>query len=100
MLSLVGEAKRSELVPKKESFDVILTNRVAGTGDDRTLLAVGPGGQVGSWTMVFDEGFEVRLGERRYAAKFEFELLPSKRARDGDLLEKIGQFYGRAEGHT
>jgi len=99
MLSLLGQEPRQRIVPEHERFDVTLTNRADDQMGERRLLAVGSNGEIGQWTMVFDEGFEVRLGSRSYFAQFEFELLPGKIAKDGDALDKIGAFYGRAQGH-
>merc|ERR1719221_2558825 len=101
MLSLVGDVRRGELVPQdqRESIDITLTDRVEGSGRDRRLLAIGPDGRLGRWTMVFDEGIEVRLGSKSFFAHFEFELLPGQNASNGDMLDKIGAFYGRADGH-
>jgi len=50
--------------------------------------------------MIFDEGFEVRLGNRSYFAHFEFEVLPGRTATEGDMLNKIAKYFGRAPGHT
>merc|ERR1719159_1660472 len=63
------------------------------------MLALGPTGERGTWSMVFDEGFEVRLGGSSYFAQFDFELLQGKGGKDGDMLDKIGRFTGRVDGH-
>ena len=46
------------------------------------------------------KGFEVRISGRSYFAHFEFTLLPHAKATPGDMLDRIGAFYGRAEGHS
>jgi len=99
MLNLLGQEPRQRLVPEKERFTVALTNRVKGDGRDRHLVAITSDGREGSWTMIFDEGFEVRLGGQSYFAHFEFELLPGQTPSEGDALDKIGAFYGRVDGH-
>merc|ERR1719171_650105 len=103
MLKLVDDDVKVSLVgsPPKERFVVTLTDRTAVVaGEDPHLVAVGPDGTMGTWTMIYDEGLEVRLGDRRYATKFEFKVLPWKKASEGDLLDKIGKYFYRAEGHT
>jgi len=102
MLALVGDAPRQKFVPRaeRESFEVTLTNRVEGVGLDRRLLAIGPNDERGQWTMVFDEGFEVRLGNRSFFAHFEFDTLPGEMGADGDTLDKIGKFFGRTGNHN
>lgn len=102
MLALVGDAPRREYVPpaQRQTFEVTLTNRVEGTGLDRRLLAIGPNNEKGQWTMVFDEGFEVRLGDSSFFAHFEFELLPGAEPGKADTLDKIGKFFGRADHHN
>lgn len=98
MLKLNAVAQE-RLVTDKEQFKVTLTNHVDSSTGKPLLVALGPDGP-GSWTMVFDEGFEVRLNGRTYFAQFDFELLPGKKGTDGDMLDKIGQFYGRVDGHV
>jgi len=100
-LSLVGEAPRKQYVVEKERFNVTLTNQVDDSGERPALLAIGPDGEKGTWTMVFDEGFEVRLaGGKSYFAHFEFETMPGQQGHNGDMLDKIGAFYGRVDGHV
>lgn len=100
MLSLSGDAARRKYVHEQERFEVTLTNTVQGTGSERRLLAVGPHGKKGRWTMIFDEGFEVRFDDgQSYFAQFDLEVLPGKSATPGDALDKIGKFYGHVEGH-
>lgn len=102
MLALVGESPRRQHVPpaQRELFEVTLTNRVEGSGLNRRLLAIGPNGEEGQWTMVFDEGFEVRLNNQSYFAHFEFDVLPGEKGKDGDTLNKIGKFFGRTGEHN
>lgn len=102
MLALVGDAPRTQYVPpaQRETFDVTITNRVEGTGLNRRLLAIGPNSERGQWTMVFDEGFEVRFGDRSFFAHFEFDLLPGEKGSNGDTLDKIGKFSGRTGDHS
>lgn len=103
-VSMVGrEAHEKVLGPNiREEFQVTLTNLIDRQSDSETphLTALGRNGEKGTWTLIADEGFEVRFGNRSYAAKFEFEALPDNKGKNGDFLDKIGKFYGRAEGHT
>lgn len=103
-LSLVGANARDTNVGKKprETLRVTLTDRIADSEEAgvQHLVAVASDGRKGTWTMVFDEGFEVRLGGESYFAQFEFEQLPNATAHNGDMLDKIGEFYGRAEAHS
>lgn len=103
-VNMVGrEAHEKVLGPTiREDFQVTLTNLIEKKvdGDTPHLTALGHNGEKGTWTLIADEGFEVRFGNRTYAAKFEFEILSEKKAKNGDFLDKIGKFYGRAKGHT
>jgi len=93
------DGMREALVAKKEQFKVVLTNQLK----DGKLLASAGDGREGSWTMVFDEGFELRLGDKRYFAHFAVDLFPgmqyNKIMHEGDMLDKIGKYYGRATNH-
>lgn len=99
MLDVSKDSNRIAHVAPNEKLKVVLTNQV----QDGKLIALAADGQQGSWTMVFDEGFEVRLAGKRYFAHFALELLPgheySKFSSEGDMLDKIGKYYGRADGH-
>lgn len=90
-LALGGEEQRKQLVAEVERVKVTLTHHVEGG----KLLAFGENGEKGSWTMMFDEGFEVRIGDKSYFAHFALSLLPNKTFHEGDNLELIGQYYGR-----
>lgn len=92
----VSSAEREKIVAVKEETTVTLTHHV----EDNKLIALGKDGQKGFWTMVFDEGFEVRLGGKRYFAQFGIELLKGQTSAEGDMLDKIGAYYGRIHGHA
>lgn len=96
MLKSSMPAEREKLVAAKEETVVTLTHHVEGD----KLIALGKNGQKGSWTMVFDEGFEIRLGGKRFFAQFGIELLQGQNASEGDMLDKIGKYYGRVPGHA
>jgi len=95
MLRVSSPAEREKLVINKEEVIVTLTHHVEGD----KLIALGKDGEKGTWTMVFDEGFEIRLGGKRYFAQFGIELLKGQNASEGDMLDKIGKYYGRVPGH-
>lgn len=90
-LDVGGEDEQKKQVAEADRLKITLTHHV----EDGKLLAFGEKGEKGSWTMMFDEGFEVRLGDRSYFAHFQLSLLPGKTAHEGDNLEVIGQYYGR-----
>mmetsp|Transcript_17391 Transcript_17391/g.32765 ORF Transcript_17391/g.32765 Transcript_17391/m.32765 type:complete len:678 (+) Transcript_17391:163-2196(+) len=53
------------------------------------------------WTMVFDEGFEVRsTGGLSLFAHFHFEPLPNQSAENGDRWDDIAKYFGRAKGSS
>jgi cathepsin C len=57
----------------------------------------------GSWTMVFDTGYEVRIGDISMMFTFDFSLLPgvkSEEAATGDSWTKIGSYEGREAAPT
>lgn len=78
----------------EERVAVRLTEDVA-QSPDRHLRAVVGGGEEAAWTMVFDEGFEVRSGNRSFFAHFHFEAMHGKQGKDGDRWTEIGQYHGR-----
>lgn len=90
-LDVGGEDEQRKQVAEADRLKITLTHHV----ENGKLLAFGEKGEKGSWTMMFDEGFEVRLGDRSYFAHFQLSLLPGKTAHEGDNLEVIGQYYGR-----
>merc|ERR1719375_1492698 len=94
MLEVSNPTMREALVASKDKIKVALTNQV----QDGKLVALAEDGQQGSWTMVFDEGFELRLGDKRYFAHFAVELIQGI-AVAGDMLDRIGKYYGRAADH-
>eukprot|EP00746_Dinoflagellata_sp_MGD_P006729 gnl/MRDRNA2_/MRDRNA2_113243_c0_seq1.p1 gnl/MRDRNA2_/MRDRNA2_113243_c0~~gnl/MRDRNA2_/MRDRNA2_113243_c0_seq1.p1 ORF type:complete len:561 (+),score=119.14 gnl/MRDRNA2_/MRDRNA2_113243_c0_seq1:93-1775(+) len=90
-LDVGGEEQQKKQVAEVDRVKITLTHHV----EDGKLLAFGEKGEKGSWTMMFDEGLEVRLGDRSYFAHFQLSLLPGKEAHEGDNLEVIGQYFGR-----
>jgi len=58
-------------------------------------------GEKGNWTMVFDTGFEVRIGDKSLMFTFLFSLLPGVKlneAENGDVWTSIGEYQGRRDG--
>eukprot|EP00747_Dinoflagellata_sp_TGD_P221441 gnl/TRDRNA2_/TRDRNA2_93272_c0_seq5.p1 gnl/TRDRNA2_/TRDRNA2_93272_c0~~gnl/TRDRNA2_/TRDRNA2_93272_c0_seq5.p1 ORF type:complete len:673 (+),score=94.18 gnl/TRDRNA2_/TRDRNA2_93272_c0_seq5:124-2142(+) len=90
---------RDEVVPPEtaENFEVSLTEQIV-KEPTRHLLARS-GTTVGMWTMVFDTGLEVRVGDRSLTAHFLFEPLPnaSRAPQNGDNFESIGRYEGRSD---
>eukprot|EP00747_Dinoflagellata_sp_TGD_P221440 gnl/TRDRNA2_/TRDRNA2_93272_c0_seq4.p1 gnl/TRDRNA2_/TRDRNA2_93272_c0~~gnl/TRDRNA2_/TRDRNA2_93272_c0_seq4.p1 ORF type:complete len:679 (+),score=107.85 gnl/TRDRNA2_/TRDRNA2_93272_c0_seq4:124-2160(+) len=90
---------RDKVVPPEsaEDLEVTLTEQVA-QQPQRHLLARS-GATVGMWTMVFDTGMEVRVGDHSLTAHFLFEALPnaSRAPKNGDNFESIGLYKGRNE---
>jgi cathepsin C len=91
----------------KERFRVNLTEdilqkpfrhlHVAG-GDNAESAAAGDIKAGGYWTMVFDEGFEMRsMNGRSFFSHFFFEAMPnaSRAPKHGDRWNNIAQYYGR-----
>jgi len=62
------------------------------------MVARDSAGQLGTWTIVFDEGVEIRMGDRTFFTFFSFDLLPGvdmSRANDGDNWEHIGKYHSQ-----
>lgn len=96
------EIDRLKVVPLKGSteYTVKLTEEVLGSGMGRHLKASGGVGGLdsldeGNWTMVFDTGFEARIGQRSLATHFLFEALPNATAKNGDGWTEIGLYRGK-----
>lgn len=67
-------------------------------GTNSSSKAAGNLGGGGYWTMVFDEGFEVRSHDgRSFFAHFYFDVLPeaTKTPSHGDRMDDIAKYYGR-----
>lgn len=92
-----------EQVPQSstEKIQLELTEEIA-ENPHRHLRVVSEGQDVGNWTMVFDEGMEVRMADgRSLFAHFRFEKLPdaTEEPSNEDRWKSIGQYVGRkAEG--
>lgn len=72
-------------------------------GTNSSSAAAGNIGGGGYWTMVFDEGFEVRSHDgRSFFAHFYFEALPDagQKPSHGDRWDDIAQYYGRVKGKS
>jgi len=92
---------------KMETFRIKLTDQIKTSpfrhlnvegGENSSSKAAGNLGKDGYWTMVFDEGFEVRSQQgRNFFAHFYFESLPDapKPPSHGDRWGDIGKYYGR-----
>lgn len=50
----------------------------------------------GMWTMMFDEGFEIKLGDTSYFAHFYFDTLDGKEGSNGDRWTDIREYKGRS----
>lgn len=113
VLSMLSADPAKEVqVPGMEQFRVKLTEdiqqdpirhlHVVG-GANSSSAAAGNIAAGGFWTMVFDEGFEVRsLGGRSFFAHFHFEALPDAKQKPshGDRWDDIAQYYGRKDSQS
>lgn len=92
-----------EVVPQSstEKLQLELTEQIA-QSPHRHLKVMSQGEDKGNWTMVFDEGMEVRMADgRSFFAHFRFDKLPdaSKKPSNEDRWKSIGKYIGRkAEG--
>jgi len=113
VLSMLSADPSKEVpAPSMEQFRVTLTEdiekepvrhlKVKG-GLNSSSKAAGNIGAGGFWTMVFDEGFEVRSHEgRSFFAHFYFEPLAGAKQKpsNGDRMEEISKYYGRVQGES
>jgi cathepsin C len=79
-----------------ETLSIRLTEAIK-EQPNRHLQAVSSSGEEGLWTMVFDEGFEVRMkGGRSFFAHFKFEALQGTSPANGDRWSDIARYFGRS----
>lgn len=104
---LTADASKEVPLAQEQRFRVRLTEdiaehpfrhlHVAGVAN-ASGASSGDIGAGGYWTMVFDEGFEVRsLNGRSFFAHFHFEALKnaSRAPEQGDRWKDIAKYYGR-----
>jgi cathepsin C len=92
---------RSSLVSQatENQFSIDLSETIS-ESPERHLRAVTNNGSEGNWTMVFDEGFEVRMQDgRSFFAEFFFEALPDAKEKpsNDDRWTMISKYYGRKQ---
>jgi len=104
---LTADPKKEVPTDKMETFRIKLTEEIKTSpirhlnvegGENSSSKAAGNLGKDGYWTMVFDEGFEVRSQEgRNFFAHFYFEAMPDapKPPSHGDRWGDIAKYYGR-----
>mmetsp|Transcript_44136 Transcript_44136/g.116669 ORF Transcript_44136/g.116669 Transcript_44136/m.116669 type:complete len:638 (-) Transcript_44136:59-1972(-) len=90
---------RQSAVPGAEVVKVSLTEDVRAEPQRRLRAVGGKGGQEeGAWTMMFDEGFEVKgIENRSFFSHFFFERRSSSRRSpdNGDRWDTIAEYKGR-----
>mmetsp|Transcript_48995 Transcript_48995/g.106687 ORF Transcript_48995/g.106687 Transcript_48995/m.106687 type:complete len:520 (+) Transcript_48995:132-1691(+) len=86
-----------QVVPKvAKNVTIHLTTEVArGKGNMKKLVARDSEGNVGHWTMIFDMGFEARVGGRTYFANFLFTTLDGAEITNKDRWKDIAEIRGR-----
>eukprot|EP00927_Polykrikos_kofoidii_P006866 TRINITY_DN12790_c0_g1_i1.p1 TRINITY_DN12790_c0_g1~~TRINITY_DN12790_c0_g1_i1.p1 ORF type:complete len:680 (-),score=111.79 TRINITY_DN12790_c0_g1_i1:151-2190(-) len=90
--------KRDEIVPNGNATDVEVKLAEHILSDEPRRLQASSGTEGGSWTMVFDTGFEVRVGSRSFASHFFFRAIDNtSKPANGDNWEQIGEYVGRKE---
>jgi len=89
---------RQSVVPGTEVIKVTLTEDVEKSPQRRLRAVGGEGEQEGAWTMMFDEGFEVKgIQNRSFFSHFFFEPRSgsTKSPTNGDRWTDIAEYKGR-----
>jgi len=77
------------------TYSVRLLSEVGEVDGRKGLLAMDlETEEPGLWTMVYDEGLEVRFKDRSFFAHFHFDYLPNQKLVDGINWDAIGKFVG------
>lgn len=94
-LSMLSLNKDEAVRGAGEILSVTLTESIKDQ-PQRHLHVTSSTGEPGYWTMVFDEGFEVRMhGGRSFFAHFKFEALENAKPTNGDRWTDIAKYFGR-----
>jgi len=100
VLSMLKIDPAVEVPPSADTVIRVNLTETIGEQPQRRLRAVTGDGAQGFWTMVFDEGFEMRLlsGQSFFAHSF-FQVLDGAedRASNGDRWTQIAEYFGRKE---
>jgi len=95
-LSMLSLDRAAAVRGPGETLSIRLTEAIK-EQPNRHLQAVSSSGEEGLWTMVFDEGFEVRMkGGRSFFAHFKFEALQGTSPANGDRWSDIARYFGRS----
>jgi len=98
VLSMLAIDRSAQVPPSSERIMRVNMTETIVEHPRRRLRATSSDGSEGFWTMVFDEGFEMRLlsGESFFAHSF-FELVGSAtdKPSNGDRWTKIAEYFGR-----